>query len=160
MFSASALLHLRRWSAETYERLLRLDHTGIYCAIVGTAVAVAMLGLDGWPSVVLLVAALTGGTIGVVAEWMPFAPPRGFSNTVYLTLGWIPIMLLPWLWATSGPVVVTLLFSGGVIYTVGAVIVGARRPDPNPWWFGYHEVFHLLVIIAVGLHAAMMMRLV
>lgn len=159
MFTASALLHMRRWEPATYERLLRLDHTGIYCAIVGTGVAVAVLGLEGWPAMVLLVAALTGGVLGTVAEWMPFAPPRGFSNTVYLSLGWTPIVLLPWLWWTSGPVVVALLVAGGVIYTIGAAIVGARRPDPNPRWFGYHEIFHLLVIIAVGLHAVMVMRL-
>ncbi|MEX0592522.1 MAG: hemolysin III family protein [Nitriliruptoraceae bacterium] len=159
MFLASATLHRRKWSAATYERLLRADHTGIYCAIVGTGVAVGILGFEGWPAVVMLAAALVGGALGVVAEWMPFAPPRGFSNTVYLTLGWTPVILLPWLWQSAGASTVALLLAGGVVYTVGAIVVGARRPDPNPWWFGYHEIFHLMVIIAVVLHGIMIWRL-
>lgn len=159
MFSFSALLHLRRWDPRTYERLFRLDHTGIYLAISGTGVAVALLGLSGWPSRVLLAAALGGGAIGILLEWMPFAPPRGLANSVYLSLGWLPVLLLPWLWGSAGAVAVVLLVAGGVLYTSGAIIVAVRRPDPVPSAFGYHEVFHALVIAAVGLHAAMVWSL-
>ena len=160
MFSCSALLHLRRWEPRTYERLFRLDHTGIYLAISGTGVAVALLGLPGWPGRVLLAAAIGGGAIGILLEWMPFAPPRGLSNSVYLSLGWLPVLLLPWLWRQAGPVAVVLLVAGGILYTSGAIIVAVRRPDPVPSTFGYHEVFHLLVIAAVCLHAAMVWALV
>lgn len=159
MFTASAALHRRRWKPHVLERLLRLDHCGIYAAIVGTGIAVGVLGLDGWPARVLLTAALVGGGLGIVAEWMPFAPPRGYSNTVYLTLGWTPVVLLPWLWSTAGPRAVVLLVIGGVIYTIGAVVVGARRPNPIPGWFGYHEIFHLMVILAVIVHAVMVAEL-
>jgi hemolysin III len=160
MFACSALLHLKRWDPTTYERLFRLDHTGIYLAISGTGVAVALLGLPGWPGRVLLVSAVAGGLVGIALEWMPFAPPPGFSNSVYLALGWLPILLLPWLLAASGAGVVALLVSGGVLYTSGAIIVAVRRPDPDPAAFGYHEIFHLLVIAAVVLHAAMVAVLV
>jgi hemolysin III len=159
MFCASALLHLRRWSPGTYERLFRLDHTGIYLAIGGTGAALALLGFDGWPGQVLLGGVVVGTVLGIVVEWMPFAPPRGFSNTVYLTLGWLPILLLPWLWTTSGVAVVVLLLFGGVLYTSGAIIVALQRPDPSPTWFGYHELFHLLVILAVLAHAGMVLLL-
>jgi hemolysin III len=155
MFTASALLHLRRWDAGTYERLFRLDHTGIYLAIGGTGLALALLGFDGWAGQVLLGGVAVGTVLGIVVEWMPFAPPRGFSNAVYLTLGWLPILLLPWLWVASGVAVVVLLLLGGVLYTSGAIIVAIQRPDPSPTWFGYHELFHLLVILAVVLHAVM-----
>jgi hemolysin III len=155
MFTASALLHLRRWDAGTYERLFRLDHTGIYLAIGGTGLALALLGFDGWAGQALLGGVVVGTVLGIVVEWMPFAPPRGFSNAVYLTLGWLPIVLLPWLWVASGVAVVVLLLLGGVLYTSGAVIVALQRPDPSPTWFGYHELFHLLVILAVALHAVM-----
>lgn len=160
MFTCSALLHWRRWDARTYERLFRLDHTGIYAAIVGTGVAVALIGLEGLPGRVLLIGALTGGAIGVVLEWMPFAPPRGLSNTVYLTLGWLPVLLLPWLWRSAGPLPVVMLLVGGVLYTSGAIIVAVRRPDPVPATFGYHELFHALVIGAVLAHATMVAALV
>ena len=160
MFSFSALLHLRRWDAATYERFFRLDHTGIYLAIGGTGIAMALLGLSGWPGVVLLTGMATGAAVGIVVEWLPFAPPRGFNQGVYLTLGWLPVALLPWLWWSAGPVTVGLLLVGGLLYTIGAVVVGTRRPDPWPLWFGYHEIWHLFVIAAVVVHAVMVWQLV
>ncbi len=159
MFTFSALLHLRRWSAGTYEALFRLDHTGIYLAIGGTGAAIALVGLQGVPRLVLLTVSLVGVSLGIVVEWLPFAPPRGFSNTVYITLGWVPIVLLPWLWMTAGPVSVALLLAGGVLYTSGAIMLALQRPDPFPRWFGYHELWHLFVIVAVVIHGAMIARL-
>jgi hemolysin III len=159
MFSLSALLHLRRWEASTYERLFRLDHSGIYLAIGGTGIAMGLVALEGWPSRLLLTVAIMGVAVGIAVEWLPFAPPKGFNNAVYLTLGWIPVALIPWIWVTSGPLTVGLLLAGGVLYTLGAAVVGFRRPDPSPTWFGYHEVFHLLVIAAVGVHGVMVARL-
>lgn len=155
MFSCSATLHLRHWSAGAYERLFRLDHSGIYLAIGGTGVAVGSLGLSGWPGRILVAASLVGAGLGILIEWLPFAPPRGFSNAVYLSFGWLPIVLLPWLWLRSGWLAVVLLLVGGVLYTSGAIIVGMRRPDPAPRWFGYHEIFHVLVIAAAAAHGTM-----
>lgn len=159
MFTCSALLHLRTWPAVTYERFLRLDHSGIFLAIGGTGVAVAELGLHGWPRVALLAGMLVGVAIGITVEWLPFAPPRGFNNAVYLTLGWVPVALLPWIWMQAGALTVVLMLVGGIFYTVGAVIVGMRRPDPWPRVFGFHEIFHALVIAAVIVHAVMLVRL-
>lgn len=155
MFLASALLHLRRWSDRTCERLVRLDHTGIYLAIGGTGVALGTLGLVGWPSTTLVTVAVVGAVLGIALEWLPFAPPRGFANGVYLTLGWAPVVLVPWLWSMAGPRTVVLLLAGGVLYTVGASVVGLRRPRLRPEVFGYHELFHLLVIVAVAVHGWM-----
>ena len=160
MFLCSALLHLRRWDAIVYERLLRLDHSGIYCAIGGSTAAIAILALDGRGRQVLLVGTLVGSVVGIVLEWLPFAAPRGLSNTVYLTLGWLPVMFLPWLWMSAGTLVVALILGGGALYTSGAVIVALRRPDVLPDWFGYHELFHVLVILAVVLHAVAVDRLI
>jgi len=154
MFTCSALLHLRRWDAAMHERLFRLDHSGIYAAIGGSAAGIAVLGLDGWPRRAMLIGAAVGTGVGVLLEWLPFAPPRGLSNSVYITLGWLPVLLLPWLWVAEGVAVVLLIVAGGVLYTSGAVIVALRRPDVLPGWFGYHELFHVLVILAVVLHAA------
>lgn len=160
MFTGSALLHLRRWGVTATERLVRVDHTGIYLAIGGTGGALAVLGLEGWPRTLLLTVTVVGTTLGIVVEWLPFAPPRGFSNGVYLTLGWSPVVLLPWLVTTAGWRTVGLLLAGGACYTAGAVIVGLRRPDPVPGHFGYHELFHALVIVAVVAHAVMIADLV
>jgi hemolysin III len=155
MFGASALVHRRPWSEGTYDLLFRLDHTGIFLAIAGTATPIAVFGLDGWQQQALLIGSWAGAAIGIGLEWMPFAPPRGMANTVFLTLGWLPILLVPWLWANTGPVTVTLLLVGGMLYTAGAIIVAIQRPDPDPSRFGYHEIFHALVIGAVVAHYAM-----
>ncbi|MEX0835547.1 MAG: hemolysin III family protein [Nitriliruptor sp.] len=155
MFTASGVLHLRRWSHQATERLVRLDHTGIFLAIGGTGVAVGLLGLEGHPRVALVTIAVVGAGLGIVLEWLPFAPPRGFSNAIYLTLGWTPVAVLPWLVGSAGWASVALLLLGGALYTAGAIIVGLRRPDPVPGHFGYHELFHLLVILAVATHAVM-----
>lgn len=160
MFLCSALLHLRRWDAIVHERLFRLDHSGIYCAIGGSTAAIALLGLEGWMQTALLIGTAVGSLVGIVLEWLPFAPPRGLSNSVYITLGWLPVLLLPWLWMSAGAVVVLLIVTGGILYTSGAVIVALRRPDVMPGWFGYHELFHALVILAVMLHAIAVGRLV
>ena len=160
MFSFSALLHLRTWDATTYERLFRLDHSGIHLAIGGSGIALALLAFEGWPARVLLLVSTIGPMLGILMEWLPFAPPRGLNNAIYLTLGWTPVVLLPWLWASAGFEIVALLLLGGLQYTVGAGIVGLRRPDPSPRWFGYHELFHLLVIGAVATHATMFAVLV
>lgn len=159
MLTISATLHLKRWDAATYERLFRLDHSGIHVAIGGTGFALALLGLEGWPSRVLLTVAVGGAAVGILVEWLPFPPPRGLNSGIYLTLGWTPVVLLPWLWASSGATNVVLLLVGGVLYTVGAVVVGLRRPDPWPAWFGYHEIFHALVLAAIAVHAVMLDRL-
>ena len=159
MFLCSALLHLRRWDAEVHERLLRLDHSGIYCAIGGSTAGIAILALDGWMQTGLLVATAGGSLIGIVIEWLPFAAPRGVSNTVYITLGWLPVLLMPWLWMSAGGAVVALILAGGALYTSGAIIVALRRPDVLPDWFGYHELFHAFVVLAVVLHAIAVGRL-
>lgn len=159
MFAFSALLHVRPWRPEVRERLLRLDHCGIYLAIGGTGVALALLGLEGWPGQALLIGSIVGTLAGIAIEWLSFASPRGFNNAAYLTLGWMTVMLLPWIWSDSGATTVWLLLAGGLLYTGGATIVGLRRPDPWPPWFGHHELFHALVIVAVIIHGVMVARL-
>lgn len=159
MLAFSALLHLRTWSEEVRERMLRLDHCGIYLAIGGTGVALALLGLEGWPGLALLIGSIIGTLAGIAIEWLPFASPRGFNNAAYLTLGWMSLVLLPWIWSDAGPVTVWLLLAGGLLYTAGAIIVGLRRPYPWAIWFGYHELFHAMVIVAAIIHGVMVARL-
>ena len=155
MFAVSAIVHLRPWPEHTTELLFRLDHTAIYLAFGGTATPLALLGLSGWHRTALLWGLWGAAAVGIVLEWLPFAPPKGFSNGVYLTMGWATMLLLPGLWSTAGVDAVVLLLVGGALYTVGAIIVGLQRPDPDPLVFGYHEIWHLFVIAAVVAHYAM-----
>ncbi len=155
LFSVSAAYHVpTRWSPGTRARLVRLDGAATVLLIVGTFVPVAAYSLEGawrgWSLVGALVVALVGGTLAVSS--IP-VPPHA-SAAAYVFAGWltaIPVLriavVVPW----PG---VMLIVLGGVTYTIGALVFALRRPDPVPAWFGYHEVFHVLVAVAAGLHFA------
>jgi hemolysin III len=159
MLGISAIVHLRDWPIERVELMVRLDHSAIFLMFATTATPIAMLGLEapvaGW----LLAVAWTGAVLGIVAEWVPVHPPAGVVNGAYLVLGWSMVVFIPWMLSGLTVGEVALLLGGGAAYTMGAVVVGARRPDPWTDTFGYHEIWHVLVVVAVGLHTAMAVSL-
>jgi hemolysin III len=152
MFGASALYHRGSWSPSTAKRLLQLDHTAIFLLIAGTYTPIALLAMDGVARAATLTAVWVIAAAGIVFEWMPVPAPRGYVTTVYLCLGWIGVFSFRPLYDATGWAGVLLIAGGGLCYTVGAIVHAARRPDPWPETFGYHEVFHLLVIVAAVLH--------
>jgi len=152
MFGASALYHRPNWSPGHARRLLQLDHTAIFLVIAGTATPILLLTAHGALEVVMLTAVWAIALGGIVFEWLPVTPWRGYVTTVYLVLGWIGILAIGGLWEHTGVAGVLLVTAGGVLYTAGAVVHAARRPDPWPRVFGYHELFHALVIVAALLH--------
>jgi hemolysin III len=152
MFGASALYHRPNWSAARARRLLQLDHTAIFLVIAGTATPILLLTARGALEVVMLAAVWTIALGGIVFEWLPLDPWRGYVTTVYLVLGWVGIVAIGGLWEHTGIAGVLLVAAGGVLYTAGAIVHAARRPDPWPRVFGYHELFHAFVIVAALLH--------
>ena len=100
-----------------------------------------------------------GALFGIVAEYLPFHPPRGLVNTIYLTFGLSFLVFIPWMLdgLTVNQFVVLLI--GGAFYGVGSIIVGAQWPDPWTDVFGYHEIWHVFVVVAVLLHAALAVSL-
>ncbi|MEQ8718470.1 MAG: hemolysin III family protein [Acidimicrobiales bacterium] len=151
MFATSALFHRRRWGDVGWWRMRQLDHTAIYLFIAGSYTAIAGLGLDGWVRVFLLVAAWVGAGVGVLLRWLPFKPPFGMMNTLFLALGWASVIAMPAIWTQIGPTGAILIWVGGLFYTVGALLLGVRRPNPSQRHFGYHEVWHVNVTIAAAL---------
>ena len=160
MLVTSALVHSRDWRVNQVETLVRLDHSAIFLMFATSGTPVAWLGLDGRASTWMLAVLWSGATVGVVAEWLPVHPPAGIMNAAYLTFGWGCVAFLPWLVTDLELGQLLLLFGGGAAYTMGAVIVGARRPDPWPETFGYHEIWHVLVVVAVVAHTALAADLV
>jgi hemolysin III len=151
MFGASALYHRGNWSPPVARRLLQLDHTAIFLVIAGTYTPVAMLATSGTAADVLLALVWLIAAGGIVFEWLPAQAPRGYVTAVYLVLGWIGAFAIFSVWENVGAAGALLLTAGGLAYTAGAVVHAARRPDPWPEVFGYHEVFHVLVILAAVL---------
>ena len=152
MFGASALYHRGNWSPPTARRLLQLDHTAIFLLIAGTYTPIALLAMDGTAQVVTLAAVWLVAAAGIAFEWMPIPAPRGYVTTVYMCLGWIGAFAFVPLYDTTGWPGVLLIAGGGLCYTVGAIVHAARRPDPWPETFGYHEIFHGFVILAAVMH--------
>lgn len=153
MLSLSAGMHWRQRGPVATEVWVRLDHTGIYVMIASATVSVALLGLPAhWQRWVIPVAVLAA-VVGLFVEWMPRATPRGFAHGMFLGAGWVLMIGIVQLWqGPRGPLAVAWLLAGGLAYTAGAVIVALRRPDPWPTWFGYHELWHMLVLVAVACH--------
>ena len=118
--------------------------------IAGTSTPIALLAIDGSLGDDRARAGVDRSrSAGIVFEWLPVRAPRGYVTAVYLTLGWIGVLGLGGaLGARTGAEGVLLVAGGGVLYTIGAVVHAARRPDPWPRVFGYHEIFHAFVIAA------------
>jgi hemolysin III len=152
LFGFSALLHRGNWSPAVRPWVRRLDHSTIFVFIAGTYTPVVALSLPTETAWRILVAAWVGAAIGVAVTVFWIDAPRWVTVACYLGVGWIALLALPQLWRDLGGPLFALLAAGGVLYSLGAVVYARKRPDPWPDTFGYHEVFHALVITAVMCH--------
>jgi hemolysin III len=151
LFTVSATYHRRFWSLSARRLIGRLDHSAIFLLIAGTYTPVGLLiGPGAGHRMLLMVWLAAAGGIGLVVGW-PSMPKR-LRAAIYVLLGWVVLPVLPEMRAALGDQIMLLFFLGGGLYTVGAVIYGARRPDPFPRTFGFHEIFHLLVVAAAACH--------
>jgi hemolysin III len=155
LFGVSALYHRVNWrSLRARSWMRRLDHSMIFVMIAGSYTPFAVLVLHGPLAIVMLVAVWAGAVLGVVFNLVWSDAPKWLHAVVYVALGWVAVAAVPQLGAAIGLGGVLLLALAGVLYTVGAVVYAVRRPDPVPTVFGYHELFHSLVIAAAALQCA------
>lgn len=155
LFGASALYHRITWSSASARRWMRrLDHSMIFVLIAGSYTPFALLVLEGTLATVILVVVWAGALGGVVLKLAWIDAPKWLIASVYIALGWVAIAAFPDLYEGLGLTATSMVAAGGLLYTLGAIVYAARRPDPAPAVFGYHEVFHLLVIAAAGLQYA------
>ena len=153
LFGVSALYHRGTWGPRAHGVLKRLDHANIFLIIAGTYTPFAVLLLHPGPARVLLWVVWTGAVGGVALRVLWVGAPRWLYVPVNIALGWVAVIYLPD-FAAAGPAVLALVVAGGLLYTLGGVVYGLRRPDPSPRWFGFHEVFHALTVLAFGAHCA------
>ena len=154
MFGASALYHCPTWSDEQRRWLRRLDHAGIFGLIAGTYTPFGLLVLDGWWRSVVLGVVWVGSAISVVLRLFWATMPKWLTAVLAVGLGWVAIVAAPLIVARVGVTASLLVVAGGAAYTAGAVIYARRKPDWHPAVFGYHELFHVLVVAAVALQYA------
>jgi hemolysin III len=152
LFGVSALYHRVTWTTPARRRMRRLDHSMIFLLIAGTYTPVGLLVLQGTLATVVLAVVWGGAVAGIVLELAWTGAPRWLGGTVYLALGWVAVVAMPQLFARLGMAGGLLIVAGGLVYSAGAAVYALRRPDPVPAVFGYHEVFHLLVIAGVAAH--------
>ena len=152
MLGASALLHRGNWSETTARALTRLDHAMIFVMIAGTYTPLAVLVFEGWLQVLVFVAVWAGAAFGIAFELARERLPKGWVTTVYITVGWVGLISLPAIWIELGVLGFALIVGGGILYTLGAVVHAAHWPDPAPMVFGYHEIFHVFVLVAATMH--------
>ena len=155
LYLASSLYHGLKVSSQRRRMLLRLDHVGIYALIAGSYTPLALLVLKshspllGW-AFFWLVWGLA--TLGIVFKLWWLDAPVWLSTGFYLALGWLALGVMPTLFQTLSPGGLLLLFTGGLLYSVGAVVFALERPDFYPGVFGHHELWHLFVLAGGSCH--------
>jgi hemolysin III len=151
MFGASALYHRFTWSHQTRLWLRRLDHAGIFGLIAATYTPFGLLVLHGaWQKTVLAIV-WSGAALAILTKLTWVAAPKWLSATVGIALGWIGVLIFPQIIQQAGTAAAALVLTGGICYTAGAIVYARRKPNLLPRVFGYHELFHALVIAAVAL---------
>jgi hemolysin III len=154
LLGTSALYHRVTWRPQVRRWMRRLDHSMIFVLIAGTYTPVALLALKGSLADAILIALWAGALAGVVLKLLWIDAPKPLVATIYVALGFLSAAVLGELPAAIGWLGVAGIIAGGLLYTAGAVIYASERPNPAPATFGYHEIFHVLVIAAAALHYA------
>jgi hemolysin III len=152
LLGTSALYHRVTWQPNVRRWMRRLDHAMIFVLIAGSYTPIVLLAMSGTLAVVVFCVAWGGALAGVLVEFFWVDHPRYVSAVIGTALGWTSLVMVGQLRNTVGWLAVAGFIFGGVLYTIGATIYSRKRPDPIPGVFGYHEVFHALVLAAASIH--------
>ena len=152
LFGASATYHRWRGNPRWKPILRRVDHSTIFRFIAASYTPIALLVLDGPLRVIVLASIWVGALAGVVMSICWIDAPRVLVALCYIAVGWVAIVAMPQLFSARGPGLPVLLLVGGLLYSLGAAAYATQKPNPWPRTFGFHEVFHSLVIAAAVVH--------
>jgi hemolysin III len=159
LFTVSAIYHRGTWSPRTWNFLRRFDHSNIFLLIAGSYTPFALIFLEGSARTLLLAIVWTGAVLGVVFRVFWTDAPRWLYVPIYIALGWAAVFFIPQFAAGARAfdpavaiAVLALVAAGGILYTLGGVVYGLKRPNPFPRWFGFHEVFHTFTVLAFATH--------
>lgn len=150
LFTGSALYHRWPGPARFKPLLRRIDHSTIYVFIAASYTPIVVIALHGALAWTILAITWTGAAAGIAFAFGWIHAPSPVVAGTYLALGWVVVIAAPQLWHSLGPTPLVLLGVGGLIYSLGAVVFTTQRPNPWPSVFGFHEIFHALVIAAAA----------
>jgi hemolysin III len=154
LLGTSALYHRVTWRPKARRWMRRLDHSMIFVLIAGTYTPVALLALHGALASTILIVLWAGALGGVIFKLAWIDAPKWLLAAVYVALGLVSASIFGQLPSTIGWLGAAGIATGGLLYIIGAVVYASGRPNPFPKVFGYHEVFHALVIAAAATHYA------
>lgn len=160
LYGVSALYHRRNWSTRAARVMRHLDHSMIFVFIAASYTPITLLALRPAWGFALLAMAWSGAAVGVLITVLRLERWRAVGFVLYLVLGWLAVLAFPQLVRSLTAVEMTLLVAGGLLYTVGAVVLARNRPDPRPMVFGYHEIWHSFVVGASSCHFMLVLLLV
>jgi len=149
MFGASALYHRVTWNASLRPWLRRLDHAGVFGLIAGTYTPFGLLVLRGAWRISILAVVWSGVLAAILLRFLWVNAPKWLAALIGIALGWVGVIVYPQILARTGLTASLLVLAGGLSYTLGAIVYALRKPNPHPAIFGYHELFHALVVAAV-----------
>jgi hemolysin III len=152
MFTVSALYHSVPWTQRWRTRMQRIDHSLIFVVVAATFTPLAFAALEGLPLAVGLTVVWGIAAVGITLKFTLRTPRTGLSIILQMAMGWSALIWLPWFASRLGWEAVALILVGGVCYTAGTVVFATKRPRLVPRSFGYHELFHALVVAGAAFH--------
>jgi len=155
LFAASASYHMVRAKPRVIEILRKFDHTAIYLLIAGTYTPICVVMFDGFWQWGLLTIVWSLALVGIVVKLFVIDAPRWISAGVYLMMGWLCLAGVGEMLRVLPPGALAWLAVGGLIYTVGAIVYATKRLDFFPGRFGFHEIWHIFVILGALAHFIM-----
>ena len=153
MLSASAFYHCHADTPTTKLRARRLDHAMIFVAIAGTQTAYWLLSAPIAVAAPMVALSWAAAALGVRHKLRHLELTSSTGSWLYGVMGWTSVLMVPFL-VGAGAAVMWLVVAGGLVYSVGGSLLIGRSPDPWPGVFGYHEIWHLLVVVGVATHGA------
>jgi hemolysin III len=151
LFGNSALYHRFNWKPKTKLALKRIDHANIFLLIAGSYTPITLLALPQAKALVLMIAIWGSALLGISFRVFWINAPRWLYVPIYIAMGWGAIAYVVDFMNANAPMMI-LILSGGLAYTIGAVVYGLKKPNPFPGHFGFHEIFHTLTVLAFMSH--------
>lgn len=147
LYTTSAIYHISNGSKEKIARLRRLDHSMIYVLIAGTYTPICLTLLKGKTGYILLALIWALAILGIVLQTVLIRVPRFVYTFIYIVMGWLVVLAFSPLVKASSLEAIRWLISGGILYSLGAVIYARKKPNFIKDWLGFHEIFHIFVIL-------------